>query len=87
MNGTSEEPGVADLSTDMQNRFDVNKCIASYLQGVGSITDLDKNLVVNLSDHVLTDDERSLLSKGLTFCPTPGEADMVDLKRDLDRFH
>jgi hypothetical protein len=30
---------------------------------------------------------RSLLSKGLNFCPTPGEPDIHNLKQDLDTFH
>jgi hypothetical protein len=29
----------------------------------------------------------SLLSKGLNFCPTPGEPDISTLKQDLDTFH
>ena len=32
-----------------------------------------KNTVVNLSSRNLSSDEESLLSKGLNFCPTPGE--------------
>ena len=66
--------------------FDV-KLIEHYLSTVGSILDLDDKLVVILPDHVLTLDEMLVLSKGLSFCRTPGEADMGDLKRDLDRFH
>ena len=37
--------------------------------------------------NTLTVDERSLLDKGLNFCPTPGEPHMGDLHRDLDSFH
>ncbi len=42
---------------------------------------------MNLSDTELQPHQISLLEKGLTFCPTPGEPDMADLKRDLDTFH
>ncbi len=49
--------------------------------------DLGSNNVVNLSDFVLLPRHVSLLSKGLTFCPTPGEPCMGDLRRDLDDFH
>ena len=34
--------------------------------------------VVNLSSHVLTQPQKSLLEKGLNFCPTPGEPDMLE---------
>ena len=43
--------------------------------------------VVNLSKHRLSGPELSVLRKGLTFCPTPGEPDMGELRRDLDKFH
>ena len=29
----------------------------------------------------------SLLSRGLNFCPTPGEPDFSEVKQDLDKFH
>ena len=50
-----------------------------------SIPDLDN--VINLSDHMLTVPQREILNKGLKFCPTPGEAQMGDLRRDLDKYH
>ena len=43
--------------------------------------------VVNLSSIPLTSDQRSVLSKGLSFCPTPGEPDKGTLREDMDRFH
>jgi len=43
--------------------------------------------VVNLSRLTLTQSMVSLLSKGLNFCPTPGEPDISNLKQDLDHFH
>lgn len=43
--------------------------------------------VINLSNRTLDPDELSLLQKGLSFCPTPGEPKMGDLVRDLDHFH
>ena len=43
--------------------------------------------VVNLSSLTLTPPMVSLLSKGLNFCPTPGEPDINNLKQDLDTFH
>ena len=44
-------------------------------------------LVVNLSSYKLSHAERSLLSKGLNFCPTPGKPELCDIKRDLYIFH
>ena len=43
--------------------------------------------VINLSDHHLTNAQTSLLSKGLKFCPTPGEPNQGDLWRDLQKYH
>lgn len=45
------------------------------------------NQVVNLSSRVLTGHELSVLSRGLNFCPTPGEPKKGDLVRELDYFH
>lgn len=43
--------------------------------------------IVNLSSRTLNQHEFSLLSRGLNFCPTPGEPKRGDLVRDLDYFH
>jgi len=43
--------------------------------------------VINLSSFQLTPAMISLLSKGLTFCPTPPAADRYTLRKDLDKFH
>ncbi len=48
--------------------------------------DCDKS-VINLSSFQLNRHHISLLSKGLSFCPTPGEPDLGELRRDLDEFH
>ena len=39
------------------------------------------------SQRNLSNSELSVLNKGLNFCPTPGEPDMGQLRRDLDGFH
>ena len=41
--------------------------------------------VINLSNKELDQDSIEVLSRGLTFCPTPGEPRMVDLVNGLDR--
>ena len=43
--------------------------------------------VVNLSSHNLTTAQTSVLSKGLSFCPTPRATDLAVARRDLDTFH
>ena len=43
--------------------------------------------VINISKHKLTDDEVSILSKGLNFCPTPDAPDPGELRTDLDSLH
>ena len=43
--------------------------------------------VVNLSSHILTSAQRSLLEKGLNFCPSPGNRCFAETRSDLDRFH
>ena len=42
--------------------------------------------VINLSDHPLTESQKEIL-KGLKFCPSPGEPQMGDLRKELDRYH
>ena len=43
--------------------------------------------VVNLSQHLLTNDQKSVLSFGLNFCPTPNQIDPGELRTDLDQLH
>ena len=46
-----------------------------------------QNIIVNLSSFDLCDYHVSLVNKGMTFCLKPGESDMEELPKDLDRFH
>lgn len=43
-------------------------------------------VVVNLSNRTLTGAENSLLSKGLSFCPTPAGIDAYTLKKEVLEF-
>ena len=43
--------------------------------------------VINLSKYTLTKGEISVLSRGLNFCPTPGEPNPGELRTDLDNLH
>ena len=42
--------------------------------------------VVNISSHQLTDNETSLLSRGLNFCSVPGPINETKLSEELDNF-
>ena len=58
--------------------------------GLGSSSDRifsdGLQVVVNLSNRELTPAENSLLSKGLSFCPTPKEIDSFALRKDVSEF-
>ena len=45
------------------------------------------NGIINLSSYDLTQAQISVLSKGLNFCPTPGNLNVWDIKTDLERLH
>ena len=47
----------------------------------------DIESVVNLSSHTLTQPETAILTRGLKFCPTPGEPDLSEQHADLEKFH
>ena len=83
---TSIEP----LQTDYVPIFDVSKTIITRTF-VNKIYKLYKsgsvdNIVVNLSNKVLSPSDKTVLSKGLTFCPTEGEPDFGQLWDDLKIF-
>ena len=42
--------------------------------------------IVNLSNHTLTDSERSILRRGMKFCPTPQSQNENERKSDLHEF-
>ena len=42
--------------------------------------------VVNLSDYQLNKSQKSLLEKGITFVPTPGDADIADIHLEVNKF-
>ena len=46
-----------------------------------------QNSVVNYSTFDLNEHHISLLSKGLKFCPTPGNPNTGDLCEDMDKLH
>lgn len=46
----------------------------------------DKFLPINLSSRELDEDEKSLLSKGPSFCPVPRDVNRVTLQEDWEKF-
>ncbi len=45
------------------------------------------NVVVNLSNHELTQGEKALLSRGLGFCPKPNYVNNMELHEDMESFY
>ena len=76
INNCNSRPQCSNKSGVSSNRFDLF-----------GFRDEVAPSVVNLSNYQLSEAETSLLSKGLNFCPTPGEPDMLTMCKDLDRFH
>ena len=77
-----------DNETKRANHFQIetkNRFTSLINIEFSNLSDLDN--VVNLSDKVLTDQERNILNKGLNFGPTPGDPDMGEIRCDLDRYH
>ncbi len=69
-----------DLSVLINNLLDID------WNKVANTPISNEKSVVNLSSHVLTESQQSLLKKGLNFCPMPGEPDIAELKNDLYKF-
>ena len=46
---------------------------------------LSDKYVVNLSHHILTTEQRNILTFGMNFCPTPNDVDPGEMRSDLDR--
>ena len=78
-NVSLNEPGVTGgINENSETNFNV---AADRLTG----SFVSQN-VINLSKRVLSEDEISLLSKGLKFCPTPRDLDRGKIKTDLEQF-
>ncbi|XP_070562321.1 uncharacterized protein [Ptychodera flava] len=64
-----------------QNSSTTSSQLRSHSQHKKSTT------VINLTQTKLTEHERNLLDKGLSFCPTPTKANKVQLAIDMNTFH
>ncbi len=80
----------SDYSQSSYSSIDIDILIDNLLEidweKIKSYQKSPDKSVVNLSTHVLTPSQKSLLSKGLNFCPMPGEPDVAELKNDLYKF-
>ena len=66
--------------------FPLNQCKSSFHKFTSNFiktctSQCNKNMIHNLSDHTLTDDEFSVLTKGLSFVPTPTKTFKKDTKK------
>ena len=77
---TNTHPKIKTLETEVM----YNDC---FILNSNNNNDNTKDLVVNLSDYALSKDETSVLTRGMKFCPTPGEPDFGSLREDLNKFH
>ncbi len=95
-NGESTHTDSNIISTNM-NPHTENLCKCTSVKNHVTINFFDKEksvclnnrddrCVINLSSYDLSEIDRSLLLKGLSFCPTPGEPSLQDLKKDLKAF-
>ena len=73
-------------TSNTNNSANVNPCEPENIP-----TDTNPNetnsLVVNLSSKHLSTEAVTLLSRGMKFCPTPGEPDISQAQADLDSYH
>ena len=75
---------LSDLSSDCENDETIPNIESNVEPNDSSPND---KLVVNLSDKVLSNDELSILKRGLKFCPTQKKVNAGDTRRELDNFH
>ena len=73
-------------NNDTSNHYVTTNIHMAFLNKNNSNANVHES-VVNLSQRPLSIHETKLLSKGMRFCPTPGEPNMRDLHRDLDQYH
>ena len=58
-----------------------------YHHSTGPTPCKGKNMIVNLYNLKLSNDEESILKKGLKFCPTQKRVDAGERRKELDSFH
>ena len=67
--------------------YELNKIEDNLLELINKRNDTQYiNGIVNFPNYNLTNSEKSVLSKGLGFCSTPGAPDIGNIIQDLDTF-
>ena len=71
--------------------FPINQCKSSFRRFTANsiktyTSQYNKNRIHNLSDHILAEDELSVLTKGLSFVPTPTKTFKQDTNRYWNKF-
>ena len=71
--------------------FPLNQCKSSFRKFTSNsikayTSQYNKNIMHNLSVHILTEDELSVLTKGLSFVPTPTKTFKQDTNRSWNKF-
>ena len=79
--GNSNSCSTSEIAGSVNSYFDNVEVLISEIG-------IDRNIdgIYNLSDYTLSESEKSLLDKGLKFCPTPPLPDIGSLVRDTERF-
>ena len=81
----TEPPPLHEKGHTEKSQVDSETFMSHTTQEFNLLSDLEN--AVNLSDHTLSDAEKSVLRNGLKFCPTPGQPHIGETRCDLDRFH
>ena len=72
---------------DLNSNNSANSCDTTDTTTESNKDTTHHSLVVNLSSSHLTPTAIDILSKGVKFCPTPGEPDISKAQNDLSSFH
>jgi len=89
---TFNKDAVPDVQLFMNHSSCLHQSVSNHFSDLtnknnNSTITHSESSVINLSSFPLTKPMVSILSKGLNFCPTPGEPNAFELRQDLDKFH
>ena len=77
-------PSIKVLSPLNQCKSSFRKFTANFIKAYTS--QYNKNIIRNFSDHIVTEDELSVLTKGLSFVPTPTKTFKQNTNRSWNKF-
>ena len=83
----NSNPDSNDIPSSLSGEPPVNPLSnkQSYTGFVSSI--VNDHGIINLSSYTLSDSEKRLLTKGLSFCPSPGECNLSRAREAFDKLH